>query len=263
MHRHPHPFRSKVAVTAAGLLAATVLSASGAGAIVRAPSVQDLSTDPGRGAEPSTCRGVEADVVVGPGEEYVATNGDDVIVVVGPDAVVWAQYGDDLICVHQSADGHYGGSTINGSYGDDTIITYGGNNTINAYGGDADADFVYLNGDHEYVDTGAGNDVVYAGGALVADVHAGDGNDYVVGSPGGDLIEAGAGNDTVLGAGGADEIDGDLGNDKLSGNAGLDAIDGGDHYDECLDHQGAQGANFSNCENVFVSLAPPAVLVFG
>jgi Ca2+-binding RTX toxin-like protein len=210
-----------------------------------------------------TCRGVEADGVVGPGEEYTATNGDDVIVVVGPDALVWAQYGDDLICVHAAPDAHYGGSTINGSYGDDTIITYSGNNTVNAYGGDADDDFVYLNGDHETVETGDGNDVVYAGGALVADIDTGNGNDYVVGSPGGDDVTAGAGNDVVLGAGGVDDIEGGDGNDTLYGNAGFDTLDGGAHYDSCSDHQGVEGASFSACETTFVSLAPPKQLAFG
>src|SRR5215207_9614253 len=50
-------------------------------------------------ATPSTCRGVAADVVVDPGDDFVGTDADEVIVVLGSNAYVRAQGGRDTICV--------------------------------------------------------------------------------------------------------------------------------------------------------------------
>jgi Ca2+-binding RTX toxin-like protein len=261
----------RLALAAAGLLTGLVALAGPASAGSSLLAAAERSPDRPGGlvvapthSIPGDCRGEAADHIVYPGEEYVATEGDDVIVVIGPDAVVWGQYGDDLICVYAAADAHYGGSTIYGSFGDDTIITYSGNNTVLAYGGDADADRVYLNGDHETVETGDGNDVVYANGALVADIDTGDGNDTVFGSPGGDEIDAGSGNDSVRGAAGDDTIEAGDGNDRLYGGAGWDVLDGMAHYDECHDQAGSQGATFTNCEvEVVTNNTGPGAVAFG
>ncbi len=59
------------------------------------------------------------------------------------------------------------------------------------------------------------------------DIHAGSGNDIVVGGTGNDWIFAGSGNDVAVGGAGNDRIFGGLGNDLLIGGTGRDFIHGG------------------------------------
>jgi len=112
------------------------------------------------------------------------------------------------------------------------------------------------------VDTGAGNDVVGAGGARVeTEMYLGDGDDRVIsgsrvtdtihGQGGNDIIRSSSGNDFLYGgdgedelwgAGGDDEIHGGVGNDLLRGGGGNDTLVGGvgndmmvgDHGDDKL-----------------------------
>lgn len=64
------------------------------------------------------------------------------------------------------------------------------------------------------------------------------GSDYIVGTPGRDVIFAGAGNDRVDGRGGNDIICGGRGNDTLNGNRGNDLIYGGPGHDTIRGHRG-------------------------
>ncbi len=91
-----------------------------------------------------------------------------------------------------------------------------------------------------------------------------NGNDLILGTPGGDLINAqngddcivgGNGNDIILGGNGSDVILGDAGadwllggnnSDTLYGGAGDDTLNGGNQTDTCLGQAGTD--TFSNCE---------------
>jgi Ca2+-binding RTX toxin-like protein len=75
-------------------------------------------------------------------------------------------------------------------------------------------------------------DVIMLRGALVdARVEAGEGDDWVSGSPQRDDIDLGPGNDFVMAMEGADTVDGGDGNDTLHGNDGNDRMFGGDGND--------------------------------
>ena len=65
------------------------------------------------------------------------------------------------------------------------------------------------------------------------------GADYIVGTPGDDVIYAGAGNDRVDGRGGNDIICGGKGNDTLNGNRGHDILIGGRGHDTLRGNRGA------------------------
>ena len=64
------------------------------------------------------------------------------------------------------------------------------------------------------------------------------GADYIVGTPGRDVIYAGAGNDRVDGRGGNDIICGGRGNDTLNGNRGNDRMYGGRGHDTMKGNRG-------------------------
>ena len=75
------------------------------------------------------------------------------------------------------------------------------------------------------INTGAGNDTIWAG-AGDDEIDAGDGNNTVAGAAGDDLMASGSGNDTLSGGPGDDSLSGGGGNDSLSGDAGADMIFG-------------------------------------
>ncbi len=100
--------------------------------------------------------------------------------------------------------------------------------------------------DGDYVDAGAGNDWVIAGGGTDY-VQGGVGNDQLHGMGGNDVLEGGDGNDNIHGDGitlagyintavasvlGADFVDGGLGQDTLQGDGGDDVLYGGDDNDQ-------------------------------
>ena len=58
-------------------------------------------------------------------------------------------------------------------------------------------------------------------------VAAGDGDDFVAGSPFGDVVDGGAGDDNLALGVGDDQAVGGAGTDQLNGGAGRDALDGG------------------------------------
>jgi hypothetical protein len=92
------------------------------------------------------------------------------------------------------------------------------------------------------VDTGTGNDRVYASGVIAHGVTilGGPGNDVLIGGAGNDTLDGGAGNDRIeggpgndflLGGAGNDRLFGGNGDDRLYGGPGNDYLDGGDGYD--------------------------------
>ena len=78
----------------------------------------------------------------------------------------------------------------------------------------------------DYLSGGAGNDVL--SGGIGADSLIGDnGDDYLSGGAGNDVLSGGLGNDVLVGDEGSDYLIGESGGDILSGGAGLDVLYGG------------------------------------
>jgi Ca2+-binding RTX toxin-like protein len=78
-----------------------------------------------------------------------------------------------------------------------------------------------------------GADTITVTGAMNTpmEFHGGEGNDYLAGSNGADVLDGGEGSDRLLGGAGADQLTGGEGADTLSGGNGLDELDGGDGND--------------------------------
>ena len=102
-----------------------------------------------------------------------------------------------------------------------TISTGGGNDKIESFGGSG----VVVNGTKSAEKITIVQSSTKKG--LVAEVHAGDGKDTLVGSDGNDYLLGDAGNDSLSGGKGDDTLAGGAGNDKLIGGAGKDSLSGG------------------------------------
>lgn len=167
------------------------------------------------------------DILTGGGNDTITVTVDRRATVVLGDGVNALTLGD-------------GDHTVTGGDGADDITAGDGKVELNTAGG---ADEVTLGaGDHR-VDTGAGNDTVSAGASAGrSDFLAGDGDDVVTVTGGGENdISGGAGNDTLTGGAGEDRLfggDGDdelaalAGDDQLLGGAGSDSLAGGDGDDQ-------------------------------
>ena len=109
-------------------------------------------------------------------------------------------------------------SDLNGKVGNFSI----GRNTVieNAITGSGN-DQIYGNYAGNWLDGGAGDDVIY-GGAGVDIVIGGQGNDVLYGEVDSDSVFGGDGDDFVFGGEGDDFLQGSTGNDYISGGAGTD-----------------------------------------
>ena len=114
--------------------------------------------------------------------------------------VIQGTTGNDVICVQS---GNTGSGTVN-------VTAKGGIDLIATRANDS------LYG-HDFIDTGAGNDTVYAGA----------GNDFVDNYSGTDVINGGPGDDTLIGSSSAETLNGEDGNDYLDGLGGDDTLNGG------------------------------------
>ncbi|MEX0818664.1 MAG: CHRD domain-containing protein, partial [Pirellulaceae bacterium] len=88
-----------------------------------------------------------------------------------------------------------------------------------------------LPGVRKVVEAGAGNDVVDMSATDDAFIFGGDGDDFLIGSPVGDLIDGGRGNDVLFGLAGSDTLIGGEGNDILNGGLGTDQMFGHEDSD--------------------------------
>ncbi|MBZ0130945.1 MAG: hypothetical protein K8F59_17740 [Rhodobacteraceae bacterium] len=104
-------------------------------------------------------------------------------------------------------------------------IVAGSNRADNLHGLDGD-DWMFGNKGRDVMDLGGGNDTAF-GGAGRDRISAGAGNDMVYGQAGHDRIDGGAGNDWLDGAAGKDRIRGDAGSDWIIGGDGNDRLVGG------------------------------------
>jgi Ca2+-binding RTX toxin-like protein len=217
--------------------------------------------------------GDDADAIeAGGGNDTINTfGGDDTVQAESGDDTVHSGDGDDFVLGQDGDDyitGGLGSDTLNGgddddyvfgAQGDDTLLAGKGRDTLiggegndSLDGGTARTYSWTTRYDSKQLHAGAGDDTVM-GGNFNDTISGGDGNDYIDGRRGNDSmgagdgddtiigsdwdgtdedwIYAGAGNDSVFGGGGHDTIYGGEGNDTLVGGFGLDLILGGDGDD--------------------------------
>ncbi|MFN7222751.1 MAG: Hint domain-containing protein [Paracoccaceae bacterium] len=231
---------------------------------------------------------------------YGGADNDSIYAGVGNDTV-FGGIGNDYVELGDGNDsfGNFndegGNDTVYGGGGNDYIIAGGeddlvyggtGNDTLSAgigidsmYGGDGD-DVFLITDDHQYdyIDGGAGTDVIYTGnyltqqGVVVTFTPAGVGSYDFVGSDGygefvsvervagtdyADTLDASAysgavtlfgnsGDDVILGGSGNDSLDGGAGNDTLDGGQGDDTLDGGTGNDVLYGGSGNDLFDFSD-----------------
>ena len=141
---------------------------------------------------------------------------------------------------HATGDVLQGVDGILGSAFDDTLIGFDNQGLT----GDIYTNIFYGGAGNDYMDVGAGNDIVHGdegndtviaaagddsatGGEGNDAVYGGAGNDSAYGGDGDDLVDAGDGNDLAYGGTGADSVVGGAGNDSAYGGDGADLVDGG------------------------------------
>jgi len=149
----------------------------------------------------------------------------------------------DTVYLNMGTDGHLRGSlyedltaesyTITGSGGNITVEslgqteTFSGVNKIVVNDGGEGNDFVYIGpgitADVQIAGGGDNDTIVYAGNGT-AIIDGGAGNDVVMGGPGDDELTGGAGTDEVNGAEGNDNITVSGGNDTVGSGPGNDSI---------------------------------------
>jgi Ca2+-binding RTX toxin-like protein len=145
--------------------------------------------------------------------------------------VVGSNTGNDIVLISQCNGTIYVCATFNSSNpatfnaADVTEIqvrTRGGNDVV----------LTACNVMHEMtIDGGNGNDYLTGGGGVNL-VLGGAGNDTLYGANGDDVLLGGAGNDDLLGGNGNDVLVGGAGNDILCGGDGRDVIIGGEDHDD-------------------------------
>ncbi len=156
--------------------------------------------------------------------------------------VLSGQGGNDLI------DGRAGNDEINGNNGADTLLGGTGNDKFTTEGNDSASDFVDGGAGIDVIDYTFLNLVVGAAGVNVdlrltgaqdtgaagvdtivnvENLIGGIRNDVLNGSDGANNINGGAGNDVISGNGGNDIVNGFTGSDIVVGGAGDDVVDGG------------------------------------
>jgi Ca2+-binding RTX toxin-like protein len=141
-------------------------------------------------------------------------------------------------------DGRGGSDTINTGDGNDLVYAGGGNDDVDTHNGN---DRVFGGLGDDTVDAGGDNDRV-SGGWGNDTLRLGGGDDFARGDAGNDFIYGHNGMDTIYGCGGLDELYGERDNDTLWGGGGNDRLFGGDHNDTL---GGVLGTNTLMGENGF------------
>lgn len=148
--------------------------------------------------------------------------------------------GNDLLNGQDGNDSLYGGG------GNDVLIGGQGNDLLNGGDGFDTADYSTVTSNMvaslkfaaaQTVSAQAGSDVFVSVEGLLA----GSGNDLLVGSAAGNLIDGGAGNDQIYGIGGSDILRGGSGNDLIEGSAGNDTMEGGAGAADVLSYYNSAG----------------------
>lgn len=222
-----------------------------------------------------------ADLIYGDmGDDWIhGGDGDDIIDAFSGDDIVYGGAGNDSIVASGITARLYGGdgddsisavqagwAEIHGDAGNDTLYaaSYG-----RTYGGDGDDDLRGSNL-HDWLQGGAGNDLIYGGGGSGVDTAdyseaaigvmvdlridgwqdtVGSGRDYLMsianlnGSNYDDTLVGGFGVNQLDGGDGADHLSGDIGDDRLLGGDGDDFLDGGTGRDFLFGQAGNDSLN--------------------
>ncbi len=209
------------------------------------PATSDPNPDDGR------------DFVDGGAGDDVINTGDDADTIIGGTGQDTINAGID----DDSVQGNAGDDSITGSHGSDTIFGGDGNDTIWAgFGNDPVAgiagevpdatDPVPENG-LDYVDGGAGDDLIYGeddddtllggtgedtidGGVDDDQIEGGEGDDSLIGGQGDDTLDGGDGDDVIDALEGADFVEGGAGQDTITAGGDGDVLRGGDDADTFL-----------------------------
>ncbi|QUJ76027.1 calcium-binding protein [Sulfitobacter albidus] len=182
----------------------------------------------GDGADNDLTGGLLADTIM------AGAGNDTVSGLVGND-LVSGGLGDDLVGGEDGNDtviGGAGNDRIFGGAGNDALNGGVGNDVFNGGGGfdtadysDATANLVvninFAGAQNTSAQTGTDRFVSVEG------ITGGTGNDLLVGTSGGNVIDGGAGNDEIYGIGGGDVLRGGVGDDQIEGSGGNDTMDGG------------------------------------
>ncbi|WP_149497533.1 right-handed parallel beta-helix repeat-containing protein [Roseiconus lacunae] len=183
------------------------------------------------GAGDDTIEGGDGDdrILGGPGSDLLS-GGDGHDYIDGGSGVdtIAGEAGDDTIDAGPSV-----GDTLLGGDGDDTLIG-------SDLGSEIDPDFADDQRFGDYIDAGAGNDLIRSfGGADY--ILGGEGNDQINAGSGADFVLGGIGNDTIdVGAGTGDQADGEAGEDTIYGSVfGSDRLRGGMGDDRLFGYGGA------------------------
>ncbi|MGI9625132.1 MAG: CapA family protein [Acidimicrobiales bacterium] len=205
-----------------------------------------VATSDAPGAQPPSCFGTPATMVVEAGQVALGTSGDDVIVGTGGPDVIGGRGGDDLICGLGGGDHLYGGpgaDQVDGGAGPDEI--WGGGSDDLLIGG-AGGDTIYGAAGSDTIVGNEGGDSLF-GGQGADRLVGGFGADTIVGNQQADLLQGGRGRDTLRGGVGPDTLAGGASHDSLRGQRGNDILMGGRGPDAC---EGGPGADAeSECES--------------
>ena len=170
----------------------------------------------------------------GDGEDILHGSGSDDVLIGGAlRDELYGQSGNDRL------EGGSGNDHLDGGSGTDTVVYTGsGAVTVNlvigqahgAWGKDTLTDV-------ENVETGSGNDTVFAAddGSRIT---TGSGKDTVYGFIGDDIVYSGSGNDTVAGDDGDDQVYANTGNDVVYGGDGDDTLYGESGLDQLVGDDG-------------------------
>lgn len=166
---------------------------------------------------------------------------------------VWGSDDGDRILIYSGSGGinvRYNNRNINnlsgakvvvrGNGGPDTI-TVQGDIELEAYGGEG----------NDYITGGNGADLLYGdeGNDRLA---GGAGDDYLEGGEGNDALSGGVDNDTLLGGDGRDTLNGERGDDFLVGGADDDTLSGGDDDDVLRGGAGNDNLNGGNGDDLLL-----------
>lgn len=163
--------------------------------------------------------------------------GNDIINGAAPGEVLQGQAGDDTIFGNGGNDIVQGGTgvdTLFGGMGDDSLSMSDANTGDSADGGGGTDTFTYDD------DTNSSSNITIGLAGVTVDsatimlndieqirIEAGNGNDTIIGSAVGDIIQGQGDHDIIMAGAGNDVAQGGDGNDVVSGGTGTDVLDGG------------------------------------
>lgn len=154
--------------------------------------------------------------------------------------ILWGHNGNDRLF------GRNGNDNLQGMNGNDVLVGGAGNDLLNGGAGFDMADYsdvtenIVANinfNNAQRISASAGIDTFIS----VEGLMGGTGNDLLVGTIGGNVIDGGAGDDQIYGIGGGDILRGGIGNDLIEGSGGNDTMAGGDGDGDVLSYYNSAG----------------------